>query len=167
MFLSLNLVLWITWPQKFLVYCSRTSNNTGFHREKARYHAFRAHWMILLHQNLSKHCDANQNIIKSCCANGDASLTFCVCCCCCCCCRLEGSQLWGVWDTHWTAALVKVWLLSAGGWSCACWERRSGSVHVCERKREETRKRITGSVWEGNHYWNYMFAALEVIIHRN
>lgn len=25
----------------------------------------------------------------------------------------------------------------------------AGSVHVCERKREENRKRITGAVWEG------------------
>lgn len=43
----------------------------------------------------------------------------------------------------------------------------AGSVHVWERKREENRKRITGAVREGNHYWNYMFAALDIIIRRN
>lgn len=35
------------------------------------------------------------------------------------------TELWGVWDRHWNAVLVRVWLLSAGGWSCASWARRS------------------------------------------
>lgn len=99
--------------------------------------------------------------VKSYCAGGDASLTFMYVL------LLQGGsiiELWGVWDRRWTAALVRVWLLSAGGWSCMSWERRE-ALDLCMYVREGGRK--TGSVWVRNPHCSYMFAALEVIIDRS
>lgn len=50
------------------------------------------------------------------------------------------TELWGVWDRHWTAVLVRVWLLSAGGWSCTSWERRSW-LCACMREKEGGKQR--------------------------
>lgn len=49
--------------------------------------------------------------------------------------------------------------LTVGG---AARAERGEAGCVCERKREENRRRITG---EGTHYWNYMAAELEVNKH--